>query len=57
MATVSSVGLVEAQELGTTNLTGFVQASDPLKGQTFLFSKVSVGLHFMEDFHKKVSAI
>ncbi|XP_029186949.2 LOW QUALITY PROTEIN: nuclear pore membrane glycoprotein 210-like [Acropora millepora] len=39
VATVSSVGLVEAQELGTTNLTGFVQASDPLKGQTFLFSK------------------
>ena len=41
VATVSNVGLVEAQQLGTTNLTGLVQASDPVKGQTVLHSKVT----------------
>ena len=40
VAVVSSVGLVEAQQLGTTNLTGVVQAQDPAKGQTLLYSKV-----------------
>lgn len=42
VATVSSVGLVEAQQLGTTNLTGLVQAADPFKGQTVLHSKVTL---------------
>jgi len=42
VATVSNVGLVEAQQLGTTNLTGLVQASDPVKGQTVLHSKVTL---------------
>lgn len=41
VATVSSVGLVEAQQLGATNLTGMVQTADPTKGQTLMYSKVT----------------
>lgn len=41
IATVSSVGLVQAQHLGTTNLTGLVQAADPANGQTLMYSKVT----------------
>ena len=40
VATVSTVGLVEAWELGSTNVTGVVQAADPIKGQTLMYSKV-----------------
>lgn len=48
VATVSSVGLVEAQQLGTTNLTGLVQAADPAKGQTLLFSKDVIFIHVVQ---------
>lgn len=48
VATVSSVGLVEAQQLGTTNLTGFVQTADPIKGQTVLHSKDIVMIHVIQ---------
>lgn len=40
VASVSSVGLVKALHLGTTNLTGLVQAADAAKGQTLFYSKV-----------------
>ena len=42
VATVSSVGLVEAMNLGSTNLTGVVQVADPQNGQTFVYSKVGL---------------
>lgn len=40
VGSVNSVGLVEALNVGVSNLTGVVQASDPQEGQAVVYSKV-----------------
>ncbi|CAH3168221.1 unnamed protein product [Porites lobata] len=48
VASVSSVGLVKALHLGTTNLTGLVQAADAAKGQTLFYSKDVIIVHVVQ---------
>ena len=54
VGSVNSVGLVEALNLGVSNLTGVVQASDPREGQVIVYSKVWWMLFLMSVlFHTK----
>ncbi|EDO39640.1 predicted protein [Nematostella vectensis] len=48
VATVSSVGLVKAENLGVTNLTGMVLASDAEQGHTITYSKDVVMVHVVQ---------
>jgi len=50
VASVSSVGFITAKELGVSNLTGAVQASDPQIEHTVIYSKVSSFVFFAMSF-------